>query len=369
MNKQYITVQDKLKLILSLAEEVSGKDELESLLSSGSQINCYDGFEPSGQMHIAQGILRAINTNKIIKSGFSFKMYVADWFAYLNNKMGGDISKIKDVGIYFKEIWKASGMDLEKVDFVWTSDFVKDDKYWELVMKIAKTTTLKRIIRTTQIMGRSESDELSAGMIFYPCMQVADMFYMKIDVAQLGMDQRKVNMLAREVAEELGYKKPIVVAHPMIRSLEAPIANNLNQIEQKMSKSRPDSAIFMTDDSEDVRRKILKAYCPEGEIKNNPILEYCKYIIFEANHLIGFENLLEDGFIIERPEKYGGTISFGTYQELEDCYKEKHLFPLDLKNSVTKYLNMLIQPVRDHFTNNIEANSLLNKVKSYQITR
>ncbi|PIV70708.1 tyrosine--tRNA ligase, partial [Candidatus Roizmanbacteria bacterium CG17_big_fil_post_rev_8_21_14_2_50_39_7] len=46
----------------------------------------------------------------------------------------------------------------------------------------------------------------------------------------------------------------------------------------KMSKSNPDSAIFMTDTTEDIKRKINKAYCLEGDIKENPILEYCKYI-------------------------------------------------------------------------------------------
>ncbi len=28
---------------------------------------CYDGFEPSGRMHIAQGVMRVINVNKLTK--------------------------------------------------------------------------------------------------------------------------------------------------------------------------------------------------------------------------------------------------------------------------------------------------------------
>ncbi len=58
-------------------------------------------------------------------------------------------------------------------------------------------------------------------------------------------------------------------------------------IELKMSKSHPDSAIFMTDSFEDIKRKINKAYCPEGVIEDNPILEYYKYIIFESLDKIG----------------------------------------------------------------------------------
>jgi tyrosyl-tRNA synthetase len=47
-----------------------------------------------------------------------------------------------------------------------------------------------------------------------------------------------------------------------------------------MSKSNPDSAIFMEDTVKDVERKIKKAYCPEKVVEGNPILDYCKNIVF-----------------------------------------------------------------------------------------
>lgn len=70
-------------------------------------IVAYDGFEPSGRMHIAQGVMKALNVNKLTKSGVHFKFWVADWFAQLNNKMGGDLKKIQVVGKYLVEIWRA----------------------------------------------------------------------------------------------------------------------------------------------------------------------------------------------------------------------------------------------------------------------
>jgi tyrosyl-tRNA synthetase len=65
---------------------------------------CYDGFEPSGRMHIAQGILKAINVNKLTQSGCKFVFWVADWFALMNNKMGGNIKHIRLVGRYMIEV-------------------------------------------------------------------------------------------------------------------------------------------------------------------------------------------------------------------------------------------------------------------------
>ena len=361
-------VEERLELIKQVGEEIISEDELKELLSTKKNLVAYDGFEPSGNLHIAQGILRTINVNKMIKAGFRFKMFVADWHGWANNKMGGDLEKIQTVGKYQIEVWKACGMDLDNVDFVWASDLVKDDEYWAKVMKVAINSTLKRIIRCSQIMGRNESDALQASQILYPCMQAADIFHLKADVCQLGMDQRKVNMLAREVGPKIGYWKPVIVSHHMMQGLLPPADNagdgeNVDAmqkaIDMKMSKSKPDSAIFMTDSEEEIRGKINKAYCPEGQIEENPLMEYAKYIIFEKF----------DEFTVRRPEKFGGDLIFKSYDELMDTYSKKELHPLDLKNAMAEHINELVKPVRDYFDKNAEAKELLEKVKSFTITR
>lgn len=351
----------RFSLIKEVGEEIVTDEELKSLLKKKSKPVAYDGFEPSGRMHIAQGLLRAININKMTKSGCKFKMLVADWFAFLNNKYGGDIEKIRLAGEYMIETWKACGLDIKNIEFIWSSDIVQDPKYWELVMRIAAANSLKRIIRTSQIMGRSESDSLSAGQIFYPCMQTADIFYLGIDIAQLGMDQRKVNVLAREVAQKFKFNKPLIVSHHMLAGLSEP-PKNLSGVEKaiamKMSKSRPDTAIFMDDKEDDVERKIKKAYCPEKEVENNPILEYAKYIVFQRISKL----------VIERPEKFGGTVVINSYDELEKLYAKGKLHPVDLKNAVAREINNLLEPVRKHFSKG-KAKDLLKKVRSFEVTR
>lgn len=378
-----LKLEDRLNLIKQVGEEIISEGELVKLFESGEELVAYDGFEPSGQIHIAQGILRAINVNKMIKAGVKFKMLVADWHAMANNKMGGDLEKIQTVGKYFIEVWKASGMDLSKVEFVWASDLVKDPKYWELVIKVGRSNALRRFIRTAEIMGREESlDKLTGAMIIYSCMQVSDIFYLGAKICQLGMDQRKVNMLAREIGPILGFWKPVVVSHHMLMGLQqksklppktagSPLKTEGRQnskiertIELKMSKSKPESAIFMTDTKEDVERKINKAYCPEGVIEENPILEYYKYIIFES-----FDRLGVDKIVIERPEKFGGNVILHSFQDLERQFANKEIHPMDLKITLAKLLNQLLDPVRRHFEENQEAKSLLEKVKSFQVTR
>lgn len=370
-----MTTDDKIKLVHEVGEEIVGEDELRKLLGGGEELIAYDGFEPSGQIHIAQGLLRAININKMTRVGIKFKMWVADWHAMANNKMGGDLEKIKIVGEYFIEVWRASGMDLSRVEFLWASDMAKNPEYWKLVVQVGKTNVLKRFVRTAEMMGRDESlDTLTGANIIYSCMQVADIFMLGAKITQLGMDQRKLNMLAREVGPQLGFWKPVVVSNHMLMGLLKPTvakSDTMSEseamkraIERKMSKSNPDSAIFMTDSFEDIQRKINKAYCPEGDVNENPILEYCKYIIFES-----FDRLNVDAFVIERPEKWGGNVVLPTYTDLEQKFENKEIHPQDLKIAVTKALDKLLSPVRKHFEEDAHAKELFEKVKSYQVTR
>jgi len=356
-------LHERLQLIKEVGEEIITEAELKELLEKKKNPVAYDGFEPSGQMHIAQGILRAVNVNKMIKAGVTFKMLVADWFAWMNNKLGGDLDKIKTTGDYFIEMWKACGMNIEGVKFVWSNDLVKQEGHWKTTIDVARNSTVQRILRTSQIMGRKSSDTLNAAQIIYPCMQAADIFHLKCDITQLGMDQRKVNILAREVGPKLGFWKPVIVSHHMILGLSEPTTKSKDPADRlldlKMSKSKPDSAIFMTDLAEEVKRKISKAYCPEKQAKENPILEYCKYIIFEKYPVIE----------IKRPEKFGGDLNIESYEKLEKLYGSGKLHPADLKNAVAISINELLEPVRKHFSTNSKARKLAEQVKSFEITR
>jgi tyrosyl-tRNA synthetase len=199
LKRSSLSVEEKVRLATSVGEEVITQEELTSLFTAREHPIVYDGFEPSGRMHIAQGVLRAINVNKLTQCGCLFKFWVADWFAQLNNKMGGDLKKIQDVGMYMIEIWKVIGMDMTNVRFLWASEEINNNanEYWGRVMEIARMNNLPRIQRCCTIMGRKDNEEMTAAQIFYPCMQCADVFFLKADICQLGMDQRKVNMLAR----------------------------------------------------------------------------------------------------------------------------------------------------------------------------
>ncbi|CAL5403202.1 unnamed protein product [Camellia sinensis] len=353
---EVMSVEEKFRIVRSVGEECIQEDELLNLLTKKPEPVCYDGFEPSGRMHIAQGVMKIISVNKLTSAGCKVKIWIADWFAQLNNKMGGDLKKIQTVGQYMIEIWKAVGLNLQgdKVEFLWSSEEINSraHEYWPLVMDIARKNKLPRIMRCVQIMGRSEQDELTAAQILYPCMQCADIFFLKADICQLGMDQRKVNVLAREYCDDIKRKnKPIILSHHMLPGLQ--------QGQEKMSKSDPSSSIFMEDEEAEVNLKIKKAYCPPMVVEGNPCLEYLKYIIFPWFH----------EFKVERGPDNGGEKTFNNIEGLVADYESGQLHPGDLKPALSKALNKILQPVRDHFKNDPAAKELLKRVKGYKVTR
>lgn len=293
--------------------------------------------------------MKSINVNKLTSAGGVFTFWVADWFALLNNKMGGDLHKIQVVGRYFVEVWKAAGMNLSNVRFLWASDEInkRPEEYWCRVMDIARKNNITRIKKCGTIMGRGEGDDLPTSQILYPCMQCADIFFLKADVCQLGLDQRKVNMLARDYCTDP--VKPVILSHHMLMGMK--------KGQEKMSKSDPMSAIFMEDSAKDVEKKIKAAYCVEKEIADNPVIDYVRYIIFPAFN--------DEWTFTLRDGDNKKDVTYRSYAQFEADYVSGLIHPSDLKPAVTAAINKLIQPVRDHFTNDPYARSLLETIKRW----
>ena len=341
-----------IEIITTNTEETITREELEIVLKKPNP-RAYIGFEPSGAVHLGWKIC----TNKIkdfIKCGFNFTILLADWHAYINDKLDGDKDKIKLCGKYMEDCFAAMGVNKNDVKFIYASDYVGDPNYWELVLKTSKATSVARVKRAMDIMGRdAEEAEKDLSKLFYPAMQVSDIFYLKLDVAYGGTDQRHAHMLARDVSKKLGITPPVAIHTPLLTGLQA--GGRMDPIESKMSKSKPDSMISIHDSPEDVKNKIKKAFCPEKQNIGNPILEICRYIIFPE--------LKENVFIIKRPEKYGGNLEFSTFEELESKYIQD-LHPLDLKNSTIHYINNIIEPIRSYFDKNCNN---YNKMKELEV--
>lgn len=357
-------LENRLQLIKKPpTEEIITEDDLRQLLETKQKPVAYDGFEPSGFLHLGSGILRAIKINDLLDAKVDFILWIADWFGYINNKMGGDLELIKKVGEYFIEGWKACGVDIKKVEVRWTSDAVKDPIYWKGVIDVSKITTVQRTIRASPIMGRSETEMRYTAQLIYPMMQVWDPFYFGADILQLGFDQRHATILSREISSKLGQSPRVCVHHHLLIGLQGTRGRMGQetatlQLEDKMSKSKPQTAIFIHDTKKEIEEKINKAFCPEKIVEGNPVLEIWKYIILRKFELR----------TIKRPSKFGGDLEIQNYNDLEKEFRNGKLHPADLKRETIEALDEILTPVRKHFEGG-KAKKLYEIVKNSQITR
>jgi len=313
--------ETKLNLIKRNTVEIIEEKELAELLEKKKQPVVYCGYEPSTAPHLGN----LVTTTKLMdfkKAGFKVKFLLADMHAYTNLK-----ASVKEIDRQCK-IWekaiKAFGLDAE---FVKGSDFQFKKEYWMDVINMSLKISVQRGLRAMQELAR-DIENAKISQMLYPLMQAEDIKALGCDVAVGGMDQRKVHMLAREHLLEVGWQKPIAVHTPLVVSLFG--------AGQKMSKSIPGSGISLDDSDEQIEKAIKNAYCPAKVVENNAVMQLAKLIIFPR----------EKDLKIERPQKFGGDVSFTNYDLLEKEFADGKLHPMDLKNAVAIELKKIIAPAR-----------------------
>jgi tyrosyl-tRNA synthetase len=313
-------MRDKIQRVLRNTEEIITEHELKDLLEK-RETTTYVGYEPSGKIHLGH----LLTVNKLIdlqEVGFKVIILLADVHAYLNEK--GSFEEIEKVAEMNREVFIALGLDERKARFVLGSTYQFERDYVINLLKLARLTTLNRAKRSMDEVSRRKTDPLISQMV-YPLMQAMDIAYLGVDLAVGGIDQRKIHMLARENLPRIGYKAPVCLHTPILLGLDG----------EKMSSSKGN--FISVDDSEgDVNKKIKRAFCPLGEIENNPVLQMFRYHIFPR-----YEHIT-----LERDDKFGGDVVYDSYSLLEEDYHLGKIHPMDLKINAAKYINELIEPAR-----------------------
>ncbi|MFH1200516.1 MAG: tyrosine--tRNA ligase [Candidatus Micrarchaeota archaeon] len=349
--------ENRLELALRPpTQEVVEEGELRELFETKREPVHYIGLEVSGRLHVGSLLLNGFKINDLKKAGCKTQVFLADWHSVINRKLGGDWEKIAAASKYYEEAFSffCPGAQIRTGSQLYAGN----DAYWKDVVSFSQHATLKRATRCLTIMGRSENESLDLAQYYYPPMQAVDIRHLGADIAHAGMDQRKIHMLAREVFPKMGWKKPIALHHFILSGLSEPPKSEGETkedevFESKMSKSKPDSAIFIHDSPAEIQRKMSKAYCPPA-VEKNPVLEMAKFIAFrEAGAVLK----------VERPAKFGGDVEYESYAALEAAYAEKKLHAMDLKKAVGNAIDAALAPVRSHFEKRPQLLEVFNETK------
>ncbi len=356
-------LEKKIELICKPpTEEILTVDELRQLLQSNEHPGHYIGFEISGMLHLGNLVVSGFKINDLLEAGVRCQVFLADWHSFINNKFGGDWDKILTATKYYEKAFKFFCPGAEIV--VGSHLYHNNDGYWRNLLRFSKHMTLSRTLRCMTIMGRNENEKLDLSQYFYAPMQANDVHEIGADIPHGGIDQRKAHILAREVFPKMGWKKPVAIHHHVLMGIAEPVKlETKDKLEQvvasKMSKSKPWTAIFIHDTKEEIREKLRRAWCPEKQVDMNPVLEIAKYVVFHENKT----------FRVERPAKFGGTVEFESYEQLEKTYGEGKLHPQDLKGGVADALGAILEPLRNYFEEDKEAKECVEVVREAKVTR
>merc|ERR1712168_1710511 len=219
----------------------------------------------------------------------------------------------------------------EKLHFVKGTDYQLSKEYTLDVYRLSSVVTEHDARKAGAEVVKQVSHPLLSGLL-YPGLQDLDEQYLGVDAQFGGVDQRKIFTYAEKYLPSLGYAKRAHLMNPMVPGLTG----------AKMSSSEADSKIDLLDSAAAVQKKLKKAFCEPGNITDNGVLSFCKFVIFPVA-------LKGEKFTIERDEKNGGNAMFEVYEELEQSFAKEEVHPGDLKAAVEKYLNRLLDPVRKVF--------------------
>ena len=346
-----LDITEKVNLIeRPPTEEIVTHDELVELFKTNSSPKHYIGLEISGFLHLGSLISTGFKINDFVKAGVKCTVFLADWHTLINDKLGGDWEAISKVSKYYHDAFKIVCPDVKIV--LGSKLYEEKREYWSDLVKFTKHMSIARTMRTLTIMGRSEDDKkIDVSKLLYPAMQAVDIHSLDVDIAHAGMDQRKIHMLVREIFPKMKWRVPVAIHHKLLPGLSKPAETSDSQILGKMSKSDPNSGVFIHNTDDEIKKKINKSWCEEANIQNNPLLEIARTVILHEFNEMN----------VERPGKFGGNVSYLDYSQLETDFAEKRLHPSDLKQTVGNYLVKIVSPIRDKLNLSEEIFEIIKK--------
>ncbi|MBW2991223.1 tyrosine--tRNA ligase [Candidatus Woesearchaeota archaeon] len=322
-------INERFELIKRNTEEIVTEEELKKLLKEKKQPAMYIGVAITGRPHVAY-YLWVLKLADFLKAGFKVKLLLADFHGALDQTPWDILDKRYE---YYSAViipmFEGIGADIKNFEIVKGSSFQKNAEYFHDVLKMATYASLHDAKKAgSEVVKQSDNPKLSG--LIYPIMQALDEEYLKVDIQYGGTDQRKILMFAREYLPKIGYKSRVEVMTPLIPGL----------IGEKMSASKEESKIDLLDDDETVKRKLKKAYCPEGVVENNGVMAFVKHVL-----MFVMKDKKQD-FVIKRPEKFGGNTAYKDYESLEKDFIAKKLHPADLKAAVAEEIITLLKPMK-----------------------
>ena len=279
----------------------------------------FSGIQPTGSIHIG-AYLAAVKQWVELQQKGECIFFVADLHA---------LTIPRNPKTFTKEVMEtavellAAGIDPEK-SLLFIQSQVKE--HTELAWLLNTITPLGELERMTQFKDKSKQfkQNINAGLLNYPILQAADILLYQTDSVPVGKDQTQHLELTKTIARKFNqkYGNTFKIPEALVLEFGAKIMA-LNDPKKKMSKSRPETCLFIFDEPDVIKNKIMSAVTDLG-----------KAIKYDPEKKPGISNLLTIF-----------SLSSGqTVKEIEKKFKSKGY--ADFKKQLADLLILKLEPFR-----------------------
>jgi len=296
------------------------------------------GIRPTGFLHLGN-YFGAMRNYVRMQDAFECYFFVANWHALTTHpdtkELQNSVHRVIAENI-------ACGLDPEKVSLYIQSDVPEiAELYLYLNMmaykgELEKTTTFKDKVRL-------QPDNVNAGLLTYPVLMASDILIHRAVKVPVGKDQEQHLEMARNFAERFNYRYGNVFPAPQAFNFGSDLVKimSLDGI-GKMSKSENQmNTLYLADDDDLIRKKIMKAKTDSGPTEANAIKPDYIENIFTLLKLVSEESVVA---------------------KFEADFNGCHIRYGDLKKQLAEDMVSFIKPIREKAADIQNNKPLLSKI-------
>ena len=224
------------------------------------------GIRSTGYLHLGN-YFGAIQNYVLMQDTYNCYFFVADYHSLTTHPDPKDL-KSNVFRVVAENI--ASGLDPEKVALYTQSDIPEIPELYLMLNMLAYKGELEKV-PTFKDKVRQHPDNVNAGLLTYPVLMSADILIHKAHKVPVGKDQEQHLEMARNFAQRFNNRYGEFFPEPQVFRFNQ---NTLKILSLdgvgKMSKSENVNAtIFLSDDDDTIKKKIMKAKTDAGPTEPN----------------------------------------------------------------------------------------------------
>lgn len=219
------------------------------------------GIRPTGFLHLGN-YFGAMRNYVRMQEDYECYFFVADWHSLTTHP---DTKDLKESVLRVLAENIAAGLDPEKVSLYVQSSVPEIAELYLLLNMSAYKGELEKTV-TFKDKVRLQPENVNVGLLTYPVLQAADILIHRAKYVPVGKDQEQHLEMARNFAQRFNYRYGELFPEPQAFNYGSELVKvpSLDGV-GKMSKSENQFAtLYLSDDDELIRKKIMKAKTDSG---------------------------------------------------------------------------------------------------------